>query len=329
MMTAALAITITLSWGLGGALEVSAPPGCVDPVEVGAAIDEIGGIDVAEVVRVSVTPNTDEYTLVVDIALAQAEPLHREVPLRPRECQDVADLVAVLVQAQRRAALEARLLAAENKANNASKGEDDAGAGVPPPKPALPAMDPRTRGVTYPGTEARAYEPDFSACEGPMACAGLRVGVGVGAAYPFGGRGALDTGWDLTPNVTAIGLVDAMAGSDTRAGANVGLAYRTTIEDVVEFSVRGLIGGGGGTRTITPTGLEDAQCVPDDSGNPVPQIETLKGSTVLTNWYVAPTVAVRGRVGYVFAEVGTTWHLNLDDAPAAYVAIGFAPVGSM
>ena len=40
---------------------MSPPPGCVDPVEVGAALDEIGGIDLTEVVRVEITPRMVEY----------------------------------------------------------------------------------------------------------------------------------------------------------------------------------------------------------------------------------------------------------------------------
>lgn len=312
---------------MSGTVDVVAPAGCVDPVEVSAALDEIGGIDIAETVRVEVTPRLDEYALVVDIALAQAAPLHREVPLRPRECADVADLVAVLVQSQRRAALEARLLAAENEANNVDEDGKPA-TGVPPPKPALPAMDPRTRGAQFPGTAPMSYGDGWSPCDGPAQCGGFRFGLSMGLAYPFGGRGAIDTGWDVTPNITAIALVDTMGSNEVvRIGAAGGLAYRLKVADVVELSLRGLLGGGGGSAAIASQGTEDVQCVPDGNGNVVPQVTTLSGTRMHTSWYVAPTAAFRARIGYLFAEAGTTWHLNLDATPAAYVAIGIAPFG--
>jgi hypothetical protein len=312
-------------------VDVQAPAGCVDPVEVSAALDEIGGIDIAETVRVQVTPRLDEYALVVDIALAQAAPLHREVALRPRECQDVADLVAVLVQSQRRAALEARLLAEQSVPVDE---DGNVATGEPQPKPALPAMDPRTRGAQYPGTTSATYEDGWSPCEGPAQCGGFRFGLSLGLAYPLVGRGAIDTGWDVTENLTAIAAVDTHGQGDVgnggvmRIGGGAGVSYRTRMFDFLELSARGLLGGGGGTSTIRSQGVEDVQCVPDESGNSVPQLKTLTGSRGVTSWYVAPSFAMRARIGYLFGEVGTTWHLNLDQTPNAYVAIGIAPFGN-
>ncbi len=302
-----------------GALEVRAPPGCVDPLEVATALDQIGGIDVAEVVRVQVTPRLDEYALVVDIALAQAEPQHREVPLRPRECGDVADLVAVLVQNQRRAALQARLAAAPES--------DVAGEeGASSPTAAPSATDPSTQGSADPGTATTPH--DRSPCDVPGKCADFRLGLALGGSYPLGGRGGVDLASDLTPDVTAIAVAEAYGGIESRMGVAAGMAWRTHVADVAEVSLRGLLGAGVGTTTVAAQGLEHVECVPDASDNGAPRLKPRTGTTVDTRWYVAPTVAVRGRVGFVLAEAGVTWHLNVDVTPAVYLSIGVALFGS-
>ena len=53
----------------------------------------------------------------------------------------------------------------------------------------------------------------------------------------------------------------------------------------------------------------------------------LSAGPTATSWYAAPTVAVRGRMGYLFVEAGTFWHVSIDALPAAYFAVGFAPFG--
>lgn len=317
-----IAPALTVTFVLGGALDVSAPPGCVDPVEVSAALDEIGGIDIAETVHITVTPRMDEYALVVDIALAGAPPLHRDVPLRPRECQDVADLVAVLVQSQRRAALEAKLLA-DLEASKPHMGPD----GAPLPKPALPAMDPRTRPAAQMMSDEPVMFDGWSPCDGPMPCGGFRLGVALGGAFPLGARASVDTGWDVNESTTAIVQGEALTGDQfARAGGSAGVAWRTLVVDrVVEVSVRGLIGFGGGNSAAKDKALAPVECVVDESGNAV---GSQLAPSRITTWYLAPTIGVRARIGYAYAEAGTFWHVNLDDTPSAYLAVGFAPFGT-
>ena len=257
---------------LGAGLEVSGPVGCVDANAVGAAVDAVGGIDIAEAVAIRVTPTDDGYALVVDIALADAAPLHREVALRPRECADVADLVALLVKNQRRARTEAPA------------------ARSPRPREAPRAMDPRTRPADYARQRAAV---GWGLCEGPTTCGGLRMGVSAGVSLPTGNRLALDAGWDIDERWTGIAAAEAFV---TRGGLAAGVAWRTRV-DVLEMSARGLLGAGGGIG---------------DYG---------------AGYYVSPTVAVRARVGYVFAELGTFWPLPMDRQPGAYLVVGMAPVG--
>ncbi|MDP2343940.1 MAG: hypothetical protein Q8O67_23485 [Deltaproteobacteria bacterium] len=291
---------------LGAAIEVNAPAGCVDPVEVAAALEEIGGVDVAERVAVTVTPRLDEYALVVDVALLQSAPLHREVSLRPRECADVADLVAVLVQGQRRAALEARLLAAPEPAVVVEVAK----------KSARPGIDPRVR-----PNDQQLREPHWSPCDGPIPCGGFRLGLAMGGAFPTGARFGLDTGWDVSRDVSAIAVGEVFSGlGTTRMGAGGGAAWRATIDKTFELSLRGLVGGGIGTTSIKDVPIaEPVECVVDETG----QARTKDQVT----WFVGPTLAARGRIGYVFVEVGTYWHVNIDAFPGAYFAIGIAPFG--
>lgn len=315
---------------LGGALEVTAPPGCLAPIEVSAALDEVGGIDVAESVSVIVTPRLDEYALVVEIALAGVPPLRRDVPLRPRECQDVADLVAVLVQGQRRAALEAKLL--EERATQAapqSAGDDEqtrssTDSGF--------AIDPRTRPTAQLPEEQPGLSESWSPFDGPFPAGGFRLGAGFGGVFPLGARATVETGFDLSPSATVIAVGEATVNDDdvTRGGGSAGLAWRMLVFDrAVELSARALLGAGGGQSSKGVSSVRQSDCPADSDGGSTAPVEDPHRSaeSPITTWYIAPNVAVRARFGYVFVEAGTLWHVNLDDTPAAYFAVGFAPIG--
>lgn len=296
-----------LAIALAGTLEVDGPAGCLDPTEIANALDAVGGIDVAELVAVRATPVLDEYALVIDIALIRTAPLHREVPLRPRECADVADLVGVLVAGQRRAALEARLRPSK---------EDSTASDVPSasPKPAAPpAPDPRVSPILG----ERRLVTGWTPCDGPVDCGGFRLNLGLGPALPFGGRAAIDTGYDVSPSLSVVAVAEAIevARVGARASVSGGLAWRTHI-DVLELSVRGALGGGSGTRRTTQVATE-AVC--DDGSTP-------KGpaTSARETFFLAPSAAVRGRIGYLFIEAGTFFHIGLDELPGGHLAVGVA-----
>jgi hypothetical protein len=176
-----------------------------------------------------------------------------------------------------------------------------------------PTIDPRARHDDGRGSPS----PTWSPCDGPVPCGGFRLGLSLGGAFPTGARFAVDSGWDLTPAVTAVVVGEAFTA--TRLGVAGGAAWRTSIDRTFELSLRGLVGGGIGTRSISDKPLlEPEECVADENGQLPSAIPT---------WFVSPTIAVRGRIGYVFVEVGTYWHLNIDALPAGYFAIGVAPFG--
>src|SRR4051812_33752350 len=89
-------------------IDVQSPTSCLNGADVMVAVDAVGGLDTAESVRVVVEQadkgsGIDPLVLSIDIELVNAPPLHRVAPLREIECNDVPDLVAVLVANQRRA----------------------------------------------------------------------------------------------------------------------------------------------------------------------------------------------------------------------------------
>lgn len=301
-------MSATLAFALvtAAALDVHAPAGCLDAVELAAAIEEVGGIDVAESVAVTITPVMDSYALVVDIALIDAPSVHREVPLRPRECADVADLVAVLLQGQRRAALEARL-------------RPPPAMTLPLPREALPADDPRRKPADF----ARNRDVTFpNPCEGPLPCGGFRGGVSFAGAVPLGARMAVDIGYDVSPEGTAIVVVDGYERSGSRrAAGSLGIAWRKKI-GVLELSGRGLFGAGAGSAAEKSGAPSAVACVVDKESSAVRTVS--EGHSAV---FIQPTVAVRSRIGYVFAEAGASWAVGLDELPGAYLAIGVSLFG--
>jgi hypothetical protein len=327
-----MTVVVLLALTITAALEVDAPVGCVDLVEVDVALQEMGGLDPAERVAVSVTRRLDEYVLTVDIALLEAPALHREVPLRPPECRDVADLVAVLVHQQRRAALESRLV------RPATTPASTDTAPTTPTTPTIPTTPttPTGRGrqtpvpaVDPPPPGPQMLDDSWGPCDGPARCGGWRASAGLGAAIGLGQRAAVDAGWDIGLATVLLqgSAVDSgtESGSELRGDVAIGAAWRSTILEQVELSGRALIGVGGTSGGTRPLANSSAPCVVDDAGDPIvtgPD-EHLAAATM----FVAPSVAVRARYGYVFVEVGTFWHVLVDVAPVTYFAVGLAPLG--
>lgn len=317
-VVALLALTIT------AALEVEAPSGCIDVVEVDVALQEIGGLDPAEQVAVRVTPRLDEYVLTVDIALLETPTLHREVPLRPAECRDVADLVAVLVQQQRRAALESRLLHPATTAaiTDTAPTTSTASPGHGGPTRVPPADPPAPRPV-------QVLDDSWGPCDGPARCGGWRASAGLGAAIGLGERAAVDTGWDIGPATIVLQGSAISSGaepeSELRGDIAIGAAWRSLIIEQVELSARALVGVGGTSGGTRPLANSSAPCVVDDAGDPI--VTGPDEHVAAATMFVAPSVAVRARYGYVFVEAGTFWHVPVDVTPVTYFAIGIAPLG--
>ncbi len=258
---------------LPAVVEVDAK-GCVDVDAVAAAIDGVGGVeDVAEDVHVRV----DGDRLFIDVALVGAPPLHREAPLRPVECKDVADLVAFLVKSQR----------GQAKATGAL------------PKPDTPSPFSSSSPSSSPALQPRRTQPQnidaWSVCDGPPTCGGLRITASVGLELIKETRIALDLGYDVADHTTAV--VTAVYGNAGRVLLSAGLQQRTMVAHLVELSARGGLGVGGAVKL--------------DGVRPL----------------LAPEVVGRARIGFVFVDVGGTWHLNIDDTPSVIVAVGVALSG--
>lgn len=176
--------------------------------------------------------------LFVDVALVGAPPLHREAPLRPVECKDVADLVAFLVKSQREQA--ARSVASST---------------LPAPEP---SRERPLRAVTRSREDVRRAVDTWSLCDGPPSCGGLRSTASVGLGYPMLSRLAFDVGYDLDDHLTPTAtLAWTTAGRVLLSG---GLQARTRVGDVLELSARGLIGVGGG---LTDHGGADVAVAPE------------------------------------------------------------------
>jgi hypothetical protein len=336
-MTVGLLIAATLV----AAVEVDAPLGCVSHVELEVALNEIGGLDPAEQVAVRVMrqpsmiptgeavvpvpPADDAYLLTLDIALLQAPSLHREVRLWPTECRDVADLVAVLVQQQRRASLKQRLVDFENTSNDGD------------PAPSTTRVVPRNRSLgstplldPSQQRQTELLEDTWRPCDGPIRCGGWRSSASYGAAFGLGQRAAADTGFDVSAATvlvqgSVVGTFADPSRGELRGDISIGAAWRTKLLQHVELSTRGLLGVGGTTGGVRPAANSVAPCVVDDTGAPV---TASPGEHVTSaTWFLAPAIALRARFGYVFLEAGSFWHVRIDAAPVTYLAIGVAPLG--
>ena len=209
------------------AVDVDAPVGCVDVAAVGAAVASVGGIDeLAERVSVSVADEDGDGTsaLVVDVWLIGAPPLHREAPLRPIECHDVAALVAFLVKSQRELPPEAG----------------------GPRRQALPAPDRRLQRASPTALGGRPRDADaWSLCDGPPSCGNLRLTASAGYALPLDVRLAVDVGFDIDDHTTA--LITAVYSSSVLLEG--GVQWRRLIGDV-ECSARVLVGLGAGLKRV-------------------------------------------------------------------------------
>jgi hypothetical protein len=280
---------------LQAGITIEAPAGCVETVEVEVALAEVGGIDVTELFELRLVPSNEGFDLSLDIALNGAPPLHRDVALRRRDCRDVADLVAVLVQQQRRAAND-RVFVPEavTRATPVSK---------PTAQPAR--------------TSGRAREPVLDCC-GAFHLAGT-----VGPAFAVGARGAVEVGWDfprlaLTTFVAVEAIAD-LGQADKRGDVAVGVAWHVPTGDI-DVSLRPQFGVGatsGGTRNVSGSA---APCASGTTEKP------LSGEYVVaSSAYLAPAVAARARLGVVFFEVGSQWHIGVDTAPLVYAGIGIEP----
>jgi hypothetical protein len=205
-------LLITLLALLPVDIEVHAP-GCVERDAVVVAVDAVGGIDVVEHVRVLVERDAgDDAHLVIELELIGAPPLHREAPLLPVECADVADLTAFLVQQQREQARHT------------------------PPRQ-LPAPErPRLRAARQ--TYLREVQ-SCGSCERPAweNCGGLRLSASIGAlAMPDGyARFAFDVGYSINEHVAPV-LTFETTGTGP-LGLTAALQARAQLA-IVEASVR-------------------------------------------------------------------------------------------
>lgn len=211
---------------LPAAIEVSAP-GCVDLETVVAAVDAVGGVDVIENVRVVVEDDAaGGARLRIDLELIGVSPLHREAPLLPVECADVADLTAFLVKSQREQAGATRALST-----------------APAPDPQPP------RAQRAPPRDGRRHSEAWGVCDGPPTCGGgVRSSASFGFGMPTISRFALDIGFDLDEHLTPTATLEY--GAAGRAVLYGGLMARALLGDVVEVSARGSVGVGGGLPYI-------------------------------------------------------------------------------
>jgi len=149
--------------------------------------------------------------------------------------------------------------------------------------------------------EAEVLDAGWSPCHGPPSAGPLSLNGGIGIATT-GPRAQLDAGYDINDRLT-ITLESDM--SSFGGGVHAGVAWRTHIEGG-EVSVRGLLGGGLGL----PLTLQHGPFGVGYTNNPA--------------GFVAPIVAARGRIGWVFGELGATWRFGSDVLPGAYATIGVA-----
>jgi hypothetical protein len=193
-------------------IEVHAP-GCVERDAVVEAVDAVGGIDVVEQVRVLVERTADnDARLVIELELIGSPPLHREAPLLPVECADVADLTAFLVQQQRE---HARAL----------------------PAPEAPVRE-RISSFERPPPRVREVESCFGTCDDPFR-GRLQTSISIGAALPASLRLAVDVGIDVDDHFTP--TFSLYASSTDGIGFSPGLQARLRL-DAVELSIRGGLG---------------------------------------------------------------------------------------
>ena len=211
---------------------VQGTPTCVDAAAVGAAVDAVGGVDVAERVTLAVAPvqgigGQALHAVTIDIALIGAEPLHRELSIRPLECADLPDLVAVLVRQQRAAARAA-------------------------PAVRLPPVEPRRHTAFDDRASDDRNLVAWGPCDGPPDCAGppLTLIAGPLTVVDLGDHGGVGLGPHIVGDATLSGDPGLVMGGQiytarttAAAAAIIGAAFGHAIGGG-QVSVRTTIGGG-------------------------------------------------------------------------------------
>jgi hypothetical protein len=260
---------------------------CVDEAKLKAALDDVGGIEPAEEVRVSATQLSDsDYELDIFIALIGVPPLSRKTPLRAVECKDVPDLVAVLVMTMRRER--------EAKAVVVAKTPERINVDT-----WRPAPQPRRHSSTMGVRQADVSEAS-SLCTGPPTLGNFSLGISAGYEPSAIVRGQLDASYVLGRNVSLVGVVD---GSRWGVGAHLGLGWKFSLEGA-EISPRVLLGLGAGVA-VARRGV------------------TIHEYGATTS-YISPIVALRARLGWFFVETGGIWHIIRDPFPGIYLSGGMA-----
>lgn len=226
---------IALAVLLLGELQVVAEPGCVTRESIATALDEGGGIAEVERVAVHVSPGTPDdagrarRAVDIDILLLGVDPLHRQLVIRPHECRELPELVALLVKEQRRA----------------------------PAPPPLPPLVPDLKTRPAPADDGRR-DVKWGACDGPPDCNGDALALQVGALLlvTFDGYQSLMFGWrhageyelHLSDDNGLVLGVEAH-GSSTTIPVRLGVAGEGGVAHHVrlgplDLALRGLVGVG-------------------------------------------------------------------------------------
>lgn len=231
-------IAAALVSSLVAVVDVRADADCLSVPALESALAEVGGVDVAELVRVSVEPGAlpDERgrprsTASIEIALINAPPILRALSIRPLECRDLPELVALLV--------------AEQRAHAASLPV----APLPPPPPERPRAPRATQRYASPGC-ADVFcvgPPDWggtavSAFLGPVAALGgrgPRFGARVGASIALG----IDQGFAVVASVEG-GLLNHVHDGQGSMALHLGPEWRWHVDELV-LAVRPSLGVGG------------------------------------------------------------------------------------
>lgn len=279
-------IAAALALSLGAVVEVHAPADCLVVGAVETALAGVGGVDVAELVRVTVEPGAppDERgrarsTASIEIALINAPPLARMLPIRPLECRDLPDLVALLVAEQ-------RALAASSP---------------PPPRPAPPPERSRA-----PRVMERYASPGCAdvCCVGPPEWGGTALSAFAGPVLALGSMGptfgsragasvavGVDDRVALVVSVEGV-FVDHVHDAQGAMALHLGPEWRWQVDELV-VSVRPTLGVGGA-------------------------VVSGRGYDVLA----APALASRVRFGWVLVEAGAFVHATTRWSPLVGVYAG-------
>jgi hypothetical protein len=194
---------------------------CVDVDALSRALDDVGGIDAAERVTLAVVARDDGgYELDIELLLIGVPRFTRTTALRPVECKDVPELVALLVATLRR-----------EHANAPSPS--------PPPIDAWRPAPERRRRLAADSTTAEV-EGCFTSCLQPPELGPFSLSAAMGGDLWSGLRLQADVGIEVTPQLALLIVADA---SRLGSAAHFGAAWRTVVEEL-DLSARAALGGG-------------------------------------------------------------------------------------